>query len=1082
MLKKIKLLVLFIAFMASVTAIESISDIEILIPKGDETIGTMLKYLEKNYNILFSYVESDIPMDRQVSIKASKLPLKKLLTEMFVGTDIQFTVTAKQVVLKKVPSAKSKFKITGVVIDSTGNEPMAGTNIYIEGETSGTVSNNDGIYSLSLLPGEYTLVYRFIGYNDEVRNINLTDDMSVNIILRPSTSQIGEVKVSSQRKFFGNMEYGRDLPKIGSKQIEQLNKNNASDILHSSIAGVWATSTSGLPGDHEKIRIRGQNSFFSSAEPLYVVDGVPVPIVNMSSLGIADLNIHDIENVTVLKDASSTALYGFQGGNGVVLIDTKKGGESEINFSTKYGTQWFNNFYDMMNTNDFLASINLAHKNINSYIHDYFPQITDKPSNDNWQKEIFKTGISKEYQLSASGTAKTIKYYISGNYTNQQGILPNASYRRYTLSARLSRIFWKKLAIDIGYRGSIQDNTDNQDIYMGNPLLFIGITRPPTQRNTPDSLIYYQGQLYQRTYANYPLLNVPDLPQTIIQNNSNSLRINSHVISGSARLQLTDHLSLNAMISLMLRYSNYYYNSYYDNNSLGNDVIVKSNEDVFLYNHQYNISYFNAFGKHKIDMVAAYRFYEDNLWWRVDTMHGQLNSYSYLRNSMAAYGPNGSVIRSISSYVANASYNYNETYFVSAVANISNIKEGLYTNYYALFPSLALSWDIFHELPFKQLNWMNSFNLYANWGESGNYPLNGLSNDLYQNVQYTLGTTTGTSPAVLQFANHYLKHESTDELDFGIKSAFLDKRVSITATHYNKNISNLIIQRQIPEYYGGGMQYINVGEIGVNGKELEIEANPVKTSNFSWLIKFNFSTSAQIVKKVLDKQPMVFASTSDMLMPEFIIKQGQPLGNIYGYENMGKWIATDTRSKDIHYVKSGGMKYLNADTSNKALNANDMVVIGNSVPKYTWDFSNTFQYKNFSLNLLWYAVEGVKKYNATRAATIMTGTNREANNYIRDSLTAIEMSTFYQSSALIDDASFIRLKTITLAYSPSKELFWDMKFRFSLSFENMVTFTKYKGYDPEVTTFTDNNFSDNAIDRGSVPNPKSMFATVNIKF
>ena len=233
----------------------------------------------------------------------------------------------------------------------------------------------------------------------------------------------------------------------------------------------------------------------------------------------------------------------------------------------------------------------------------------------------------------------------------------------------------------------------------------------------------------------------------------------------------------------------------------------------------------------------------------------------------------------------------------------------------------------------------------------------------------------------------------------------------------------------------------------------------------------------------MDDQPMVFTSaTGDILMPEFIIKESQPIGDIYGYKIIGKWTIADTRAKNIHYVQSGGIKYLNADTTNRGLNSKDMVVIGNSVPKYTWDCSNTFQYKNFSLNLLWYAVQGVKKYNATRAATMMTGTNREVNNYLRDSLGAITTAAFYQSSAFIDDASFIRLKTVTLTYEPTKELFNHMKFRFSLSFENMITFTKYKGYDPEATTYTDNNFSDNAIDRGSVPNPKAMYATISVKF
>lgn len=972
-------------------------------------------------------------------------------------------------------SAQITYSIKGMVRDESNGDTLIGVTVLLKGTKKGIVSDTKGNYNLNLLPGNDTLVFSYTGYETKEIPISLNGNLFINVNLKLALTSIEEVKITGQRRFFGNMEYGREIPSINAKVIEQQNANNASDILHASVAGVWATKTSGSPGDHEKIRIRGQSSFFSSAEPLYVVDGVPVPIVNMSSLGIADLNIHDIDNVTILKDASSTALYGFQGGNGVVLIDTKKGGENEISFSTRFGIQWFDNFYDLMDTKDFLASLQLAKNNIMSRLYNYYPKITDNPSDDNWQKEIFRTGYAKEYQLSAAGTVKKIKYYLSGNYTDQEGILPNANYRRYTFSSRFSRVFWKKLVIDAGYRGSLQENKDNQDIYLGNPLLLQGINKSPCLRNTPDSLIYDQyGQVIKRMYFNYGGLNNPELPNSIIQNNNHSLRINSDVISGSARLQLTDHLSLNAMESLMLRYSNYDYNAY--------SVIVKSNEDVFLFNHQYNISYFNTFGKHKIDLVAAYRFYEDNLWWKVDTMQGQLNSYSYLRNSMAAYGPNGSVLRSIGSYVANASYNYRETYFISAVANLSNIQEGLHINYYSLFPSLALSWNLAKEWPFNKINWLNNFNIYANIGKSGNYPLNGLANDLYEKVQYTFGSATGSYPTVMQFANHNLKHENTDELDYGIKTSLFDKRILINAVYYIKQISNLIVQRQIPDFYGGGEQFVNIGEIGVNGMEFGIEANPIKTENFSWLFKFNFSTSKQIVKKVLDDKTMVFGNNGDVLMPEFIIKEGQPLGDIYEFENLGKWTLADTRAKNINYVKSGGMKYLNADTSNTSLSESDKVVVGNSIPKCTWNFSNTFQYKNFSLDLLWYAVQGVKKYNATRAVTFMAGTNREINNYLRDSLQAIVTGNFYQSSVFIEDASFIRLKTITISFESPKKIFGRVKYRLSLSFENMITFTKYKGYDPEATTFTDNNFSDNAIDRGSVPNPKAVYCTIGLTF
>jgi TonB-dependent starch-binding outer membrane protein SusC len=176
------------------------------------------------------------------------------------------------------------------------------------------------------------------------------------------------------------------------------------------------------------------------------------------------------------------------------------------------------------------------------------------------------------------------------------------------------------------------------------------------------------------------------------------------------------------------------------------------------------------------------------------------------------------------------------------------------------------------------------------------------------------------------------------------------------------------------------------------------------------------------------------------------------------------------------------LKLLNADTSDKKFNEKDMVIIGNSLPRYTWNFSNTFTYKSFSIDMQWYAVIGANKFNATRAASIMTGTNREVNSYIADTIKAIKTKEFYQSSEFVDDASFIRLKTLTVNYSPSKKFFGYALISLSLSFENILTFTKYNGYDPEATIYTDNNFSDNAIDKGAVPNPKSVYFTVGLTF
>ena len=201
-------------------------------------------------------------------------------------------------------------QVSGYVSATENNEKIVGVNVYQKGNTNGTVTNENGYYSLQLPEGNAVVVYSFIGYKTQEKSIILKDNKKLNVALEANEEFLEEIKVVSQRKFFGNMDYGREIPTVKSAEIEKINSTNASDILHGRLAGVWATKTSGAPGDQQKIRIRGQASFFSSAEPLYVIDGVPVPIVNLSSLGIGDLNMHDIESVTVLKDASSTALYG----------------------------------------------------------------------------------------------------------------------------------------------------------------------------------------------------------------------------------------------------------------------------------------------------------------------------------------------------------------------------------------------------------------------------------------------------------------------------------------------------------------------------------------------------------------------------------------------------------------------------------------------------------------------------------------------------------------------------------------------------------------------------------------------------
>ncbi len=978
--------------------------------------------------------------------------------------------------------------LSGYVSSNEEMEKLIGVNVYIKGTTTGTVTNENGYYELKLPYGNYTVVYSFIGCSPVVKEVELTGAKKLNVQLVPNEEILGEVQIIAQRRFFGNMDYGREIPTVKSAEIEKLNTSNASDILHARLAGVWATKTSGAPGDNQKIRIRGQASFFSSAEPLYVIDGVPVPIVNLASLGIADLNMNDIESVTVLKDASSTALYGYQGANGVILIDTKKTSENKLSFSYRSGFQWFNNYYDFLDTKDFIESTYTAKDKINSNFHRYYPTYSDSLADHNRQKEIFKLGLSNEVNLSSGGKIKSTDYYLSGSFLNQQGIIAGASFQRATITARCGRHFGNKLAVNLSYRGSYQNNKNNQNTYGGNRIIFEGINKSPLLESIPDSLIYNDYpdcrpyNLNNRLLAANSELNNIENFENLINENNVQLTTQNHAGSIMFRYQLNKHFSFNAIEAIMMRKSNYDSDMYYSSEIKSNyrgiyPIIFTSNEEVRLLNHQLNINYNRTWNSHTLNIVAAHRYYADNLWWKVDTIAHKMPEHYTLRNSMASYGENGSVVRKLTSYILHGSYNFREIYFLSAIANYSRLKEGLFIDYYTLFPSCSFSWSVSNEPFFPKTNTVSNLNLYASYGTSGNYPLNGLSNDICNNITFSDGKTLLNSNYISQLANHNLRHEYTTETSIGFKSSLINNRLTVNGAYFNKHIGNQIVNRNIPYYYGGGETFLNLGNIEVNGYEFSVHAIPVEKNDFNCLLNFNFSKSNQRVTKLADGNDMIFEN-DNIFFPTFKIKERETLGDIYGYKCLGEW---DSKyENDINFVNIGNLAFCNADTTNKKIDRNDKVTIGNSLPDFTWNFSSTFNYKEFSLNMVFYSVWGVDKYNATRAGTIITGINSDILNYYNDSITAVTKQQFYESSAFIDNADFIRLKTISLTYSPKKTIA-GMKCDFTISAENLFTFTKYKGYDPEATIYTDNNFSDNAIDKGAYPSPKSVFFKVNLK-
>ena len=1075
------------------------------------TVKQALDEINKLSDISIFYGSQEPFLNFIVVFSFRTLTVQKALDEIKSQAPVTVVFTKDHVIVKSKEETK-KFRIHGMVKEDETKENLTGVAIYVKGTTIGTVTDLDGIFSIDLSPGDYQLVCRYMGHEEQQINIHLSQDVDLNFLLKIQHNKLKEVNITGNVTEVKSLEIGRTIETIDSKVVNRLNTNDVNDALLGRINGVWTTKVSGAPGDHHNIKIRGISSVLGSTDPLYVVDGVIIPVVNFKSLGISDLNSHDVNSISVLKDASSTALYGCLGGNGVIIIETKKGGgKTSFNFNVKKGIQYFDKRYNLMDAETFLSTLDSSDtKNktfflkrepiMDEYGHHIilgvkYPHYRDSLGStlrsDDFQNELFQTGEIIEYQLSGQGSIKKINYYISGNYYDHSGIIVNSSYDKYTFTGNFSRIVGDKMSIRLLYKGSHQDNKNNLDNYMGNNVIFKGINYEPAFRSTPDSCLRVINRLYynDKTSPSVATLSKTYLsPETLFYGQKKAKIENTNSANLVGFYRLNNEFSVLSTISLSLR--DVIYSSYLpQDNSLSQSKFLRSKENIVIINQQYDLNYEKQWENHGLNAFIRFRNYNDNVYWKIDSLHNvELNGLTpesdiYLRGSQAIFGERGSVIRSINSGIFNINYNYKKKYTISLLANLDRLREGAFVSQTNRYPSVALNWDLAKEDILHLPQWVYAFNLYVNWGQSGNYPLNSLSNDLYSTkLQYVADNQVVKGAAITNLANHYLVPEKVTETNYGLEIALFKNRVVLSADYYLKTNSDLIIQRPIPFYYGGGSFIQNIGEMKNKGLELGLEITPIDRKDFYWNTRIGFSTNDQYITKLNDG-PINFSSP-DVLIPDFIARENESLGAITGYSYQGKW--ADLSSDEIaskKYIMSWGMAYLKMDTTNhRIIDEKDKTIIGNSLPDFTFNWLNNIEFKHFSCEMLWYGVIGADKYNATRAATYMTGVNADIRNFVLEKNRSQSNSQIYDSSYFIEDASFIRLKTLSFSYAQPKKIASLIALKYTLSFENLVTLTHYSGYDPEATVYTNNNYTDNAMDRGSYPNPKGVYFSINMTF
>lgn len=1098
-------------------------DIEIKFSQTNLTVKQALEEIGKLPGISIVYNEHESFMNLPIILPKDSITVKESLEIIKKQAPIDILFNNNHIIVKS-RKTKDKYELKGTVKDIETSGALIGANVFIPGTTRGTVTDINGEFSLHLAPGNYELEIRYMGYKNKQFNVNLFEDKKLFLFLEETQQEIKEVNIMGSYTELEILEKGRPIETIETRIIDRLNTNNVNEALHGRINGVWTTKVSGAPGDHHRIRIRGINSIFGCADPLYVVDGAIIPIVNFDNIGISDLNSHDIEKVTVLKDASSTALYGNLGSNGVILIETKKGGgATKFNFGVKQGLQSSSKRYSFMNAENFLNTLHYS-DSINKtdfykvepdarpFPHyEEYPTYLDSLGNalaeDDFQDELFQIGRISEYQLSATGNMKTINYFLSGNYYNHKGVVINSNYNKYTFTANLSKAFDDKASIRLLYKGSHQEDKNTLDNYLGNNVIFKGINYEPAYKATPDSFLKKPERIYYNDISSSSVSTLADhmtSPDDLFNRRNKIKTNNANSLNAQGFYNFNKVLSFRALMSLTLRNQVYesniqkpfhreYFRSYegfLSTSGTGNQL--KSDENFIYFCQHYDLNYTKQHKRHLFNVLLRYRNFKDNAYWDIDSVsnvyYDQIEPTDdvFIRGSQALFGEKGSVLRSINSGILNVNYNFAGKYFFSAISNFETIKENEYRKDPDLFYSLALNWDLAKEGFLHVPYFIDEFNLSFNFGKSGNFPLNSLADDLFSfREEYTVNNKPVDAVYISNLANSNLSQESVFETNFGTEISLFKKRLIFSADYYNKHYSNLLIGRNIPLYYGGGFFYQNIGQMHNHGIELSIEAIPVERSDFYWSTRLSFSTNQQKVTKLLDTVPIAFNNT-DILIPDFVAKENEVLGSIIGYKYIGKWSDVEQlliEGETPKYIENSGLAYLKTDTLDMSnITEKDKTIIGNSIPDFTFSWINNLEYKNFSLEMMWYGAIGVDKYNSTKASTYISGVSHEVRNIVLDSMDYHSSNIFYESSFFVEDASFIRLKTLTLRYRPNKKLVSKIAMEFSVSFENLVTLTNYSGYDPEATIYTNNNFTDNAIDKGAYPNPRGVYFSINLTF
>ena len=983
--------------------------------------------------------------------------------------------------------------VTGKVTDNSG-DPIPGVNIFVRGQPTGTISGFDGNYQLDLPAGTEILVFSYIGYITVEEPIN--NRTVINITLQEDTKQLEEIVVrgySSQKKAdiigsIGSLNPAsvKDMPVVGLDQA-----------LQGQVAGVSVTQSSGTPGGGIMVRVRGNSSISSSNRPLYIVDGIPVRDGGLStrSFGgqndnaLSTLNPNDIESIEVLKDASAKAIYGSRAANGVVIITTKRGkagAPTTFDIDIQRGIIDPTNTIDVLNATELLSLqretlLNAGEDPDNAGI----PGVTDAV-NTNWQNEVMRQAIVQQYQLSSRGGSDKTQFYLSAAYRDEEGVILNNKFQRGTLTTNIDHHATDRLTFGLNLNlARVKNKRVKGDNFLDGVYNAALSSLPFYQPYDEEGNLYAPGDA---GYAGFPNFNpVGQALEPRFDTYATKLLGGLY-----ARYEILPNLTFTSRFSA--DYTTTVEDQYEPTTTAiggflesvgqqGYGIYSTTESSILLNNNVFNYST-SISDIHEISALVGVEFISRIA--RSGSTVGILfpsNDFTYLASSGLIIDGSSYLINSgLMSFFGEANYKYKSKYLLQATVRYDGSSRFGENRKYGIFPAGSAGWRISEEEFMKGIRWLDDMKLRASYGLTGNERIG----DFRYLSTWAATTAYNGVPAVTPatLGNPNLGWEQTSEFDVGTDIALFEGKIQLTYDYYYNITNDLLLDELLPATTGFGSVLGNLGEITNEGMELTINTvNLDKT--VKWTSQFNISKNKNIVRKLATDEPQ-FAGYSTFTNNTHIITPGKPLGTFWGL----KFLGVDPGTGDAIY------KDMNNDGQ---LTASDGTYIGDAEADFFGGFSNMINYKGFDANIFFQYSMGNQMINFADAVTLMNSGEDISSNQSRAALkrwknegdiTSVpryEFGNTYNnrfSSRFVEDASYIRLKNVTVGYTFDQSITSKLKIRslrIYASGTNVWTWTNYSGADPEVNSL-DGSTTAQGLDFFTFPQVRTILFGLNLGF